>query len=481
MPMPTARSTNRSARRRSDVIVVGGGLSGLACAADLLDRGLSVVILEASPRLGGRVCTDRRNGFQLDRGFQVLLEAYPETRARLDCGALDLRPFPSGATVRVDGAFHSTPNPFRRPSEIGAALRSPVGTFRDKLAVAKMALDLRRTPLDAVFGAPESSTRAALRERGFSERMIERFWRPFLGGVFLDPSLDTSSRMLDFVVKMFAEGRTVVPARGMGAIADQLADRVSGAEIRLQTSVTRVEPGRVTLESRETLAADAVVLATDGFVAGRLLGRRTPVLHRSVACMYFRTAHVPSEIADGSLVLNGAGEGPIATLVAISRVAPEYAPDGSDLISVSVVDPHAVRRYDLEREVRRQLEDWFGKRAERWDLLATYRLPRALPDQSLAAGGVAPRPVEYEPGLYVCGDHRMHGSIQGALASGGRAARVVFARLGSGAGAGVGTDLLPDRPEIGAPAEVPARDRRATRAGAAPGRGSGGRRLSRVR
>jgi phytoene dehydrogenase-like protein len=74
-----------------DVIVVGAGLAGLAAARHLQDAGRTVRVLEASERVGGRVRSDRVDGFVLDRGFQVLLTSYPEARRMLDYPALRLR------------------------------------------------------------------------------------------------------------------------------------------------------------------------------------------------------------------------------------------------------------------------------------------------------------------------------------------------------------------------------------------------------
>jgi len=74
-----------------DVLIVGGGLAGLACARALQEKGVSFEILEASDGLGGRVRTDEVDGFLLDRGFQVLLTAYPEAQRVLNYPKLDLR------------------------------------------------------------------------------------------------------------------------------------------------------------------------------------------------------------------------------------------------------------------------------------------------------------------------------------------------------------------------------------------------------
>ncbi len=198
-----------------DVLVVGAGVSGLVAAVELKRRGFSVQLLEASDGVGGRVRTDLVDGFLLDRGFQVLLTAYPEARRCLNFAALELREFEPGAIVRQGGRFHTISDPMRRPRDVIASVISPVGTANDKLLIARLTGELLGSEIDQVLSAPETTTLAALRQYGFSDRIIERFFRPFLGGIFLDPELATSSRMFRFVYRMFAQGVAAIPNRGM--------------------------------------------------------------------------------------------------------------------------------------------------------------------------------------------------------------------------------------------------------------------------
>lgn len=250
--------------RGPDVVVVGGGLAGLACALHLSEAGVSVRLLEASDGVGGRVRTDVVEGFRLDRGFQVLLTAYPETRRVLDYEALELRPFLPGALVRRDGRFHELSDPWRRPSRVLLVLLSGVGTFADRLRVARYRARVLAGSLGDLFLRPETTALERLRNEGFSDTMIDAFFRPFFGGVLLDRGLAASSRMLDFVFRMMAAGDTALPAAGMGAIPEQIARRLPEGTVRLRARVTSVSPHEVRLESGEAIAARAVVVATAG-------------------------------------------------------------------------------------------------------------------------------------------------------------------------------------------------------------------------
>ena len=163
-----------------EVVVIGGGLSGLVCGLRLQESGIDVEVLEASDAVGGRVRTDRVDGFLLDRGFQVLLDSYPEARHWLDTQALGLRPFHPGCLIHRDGRFIRLEDPFRNPSRAFPSIVSPVGSFADKLRVARLRARVTWPSLEKVLARPEMTTREALIADGFSESMIEGFFELLL-------------------------------------------------------------------------------------------------------------------------------------------------------------------------------------------------------------------------------------------------------------------------------------------------------------
>jgi phytoene dehydrogenase-like protein len=390
----------------ADVTIIGAGLAGLACAKDLIAKGLRVEILEASDRPGGRVRTDSYRGFQLDRGFQVLLTAYPECKKRLDYAALDLKPFYSGSLIWFDGKFHKVADPWRHPAEAISSLGSPIGNFADKIRVGGLRDSVRRGSIDHLFDAAETSTIAALQNRRFSPEMIDRFFRPFFGGVFLDSGLETSSRMFEFVFRMFSEGDAALPAAGMEAISRQLA---WGLPIFFDEPVGNLR----SVNSRHT------VIATEGPEAANLLGMQPPKPGRHVKCFYFAADQDP--VKEPIIVLNGEGHGPVNNFCVPSTVAPSYAPKGASLLSASVLGNAT------ELQVREHLQQWFGAQVKRWVHLRTYDIPYAQPDQSHVP--VREKPVRIRPGLYVCGDHVENSSLNGAILSGQRAAEALLSDL----------------------------------------------------
>ena len=412
---------------RTDVVIVGAGLAGLACALRLHEAGAGVRVLEASDGVGGRVRTDVVDGFRLDRGFQVLLTAYPETRRVLDYAALDLRPFLPGALVRRAGRFHELSDPWRQPGRAWRSLTAGVGSLADRLRMARFRGRVRRGSLEDLFRRPETSAAERLHAEGFSAGMIDAFFRPFFGGVLLDRSLGASSRMLEFVFRMMAEGDVALPAAGMGAIPEQMARRLPEGTLRLGARVAAVSPREVRLDSGETIAGDAVVVATDGPEAARLASLPAPG-SRPVTCLYF--AAESAAVAAPILVLDGDGTGPVNNLCFPSQVAPSYAPDGAALVSASVVGGAAsdAGHDALEAAVRRQIEGWFGAEVRAWRHLRTCRIHHAQPEQRPGTLEPVERPVRLESGLFVCGDHRDTASLHGAMLSGRRAAEAILDR-----------------------------------------------------
>lgn len=407
-----------------DVLIVGGGLAGLCCARVLQENGVKFQILEASDGLGGRVRTDEVDGFLVDRGFQVLLTAYPEAKRVLDYTRLDLKPFASGAISWYAGRMNKLIDPWRTPGAWREALRSDFGTLGDKLRIARLRNRLRGSSIEEIFARPDRSTKEALERAHFSQQTIHRFFRPFLGGILLDGELKSSSRMYEFVFKMLSEGDVALPARGMGAIPAQLAEKFPADAVRLNARVEELHENELKLAGGEILRARAVVVAAEGPSAAHLIGEVEPA-SRSITCFYYAAEEPP--VSQPVLFLNGDGAGPVNNFAVISQVAPSYAPSGKHLISTSVLGTHKLTEAQLSGFILAQMKNWFGKVASTWQLLRGYSLTHAQPQQYPGALEPPQRPVRVRPGVYVCGDHRDNASIQGAMVSGRRAAEAVLA------------------------------------------------------
>ena len=408
------------------VIVVGAGLAGLAAARELQRAGLRPLVLEGADGVGGRVRTDLVDGFRLDRGFQVFLTAYPEARRTLDLRALELREFYPGALIRTPSGLHRIADPWRRPLDAVASLNAPVGTLADKWRILRLRRRARAGALPSLWRRTDTTTAARLRDLRFSDGMVRTFLRPFLGGIFLERDLTTSARMLDFVFRMMSEGATALPAYGIEEIPRQLSAGLPFDALRLGAPVRSVSHRGVYLDTGERIEARAVIVATELAAAARLTGGAVPARPgRGVTTLYFEAPTPP--VTGPFLVLNGTGNGVINDLHVTSEVAPERAPAGRALVSVTVLGLSGDT--GIESTVRSELREWFGGEVEQWRHLRTYRIPDALPAAPPGALDPADRPHALGDGIFIAGDHRTNGSIDGALRSGRLAAEAVTETL----------------------------------------------------
>jgi len=404
-----------------DVVIVGAGLAGLSAAREIQRHGLSVIVLDSSDAVGGRVRTDIVDGFQLDRGFQVMLTAYPELQTQVDMRALDLRPFDPGALVWRNGKGHAVSDPFRKPQTLATTAFAPIGSVFDKARIVVLRARVLRRKSAVLLGGQDVSTDVALRAFGFSTKIINRFFRPLFGGIQLDPHLATSRRMFDVIFRSLSEGQSVLPSRGMHALPLQMASRLSEGTIHLNNRVSTVDGTKVTLASGESITARAVVVATDGPTASSLLG--IPIVEsRKVGCVYFSADAPPTK--EKYVVLDGTGNGPVLNVAVISNVAPSYAPADKHLIVAALP---GVTDGDLEAMSRQQLRSWWGPQVDSWKHLRTYVINHGGPVQKPP---FSPKQrVDLGNGLFVCGDHRDTGSIQGAMFSGRRCGEAVVRSL----------------------------------------------------
>ena len=415
-----ARPGDATLPKHAEIVIVGAGLAGLAAGRALHAAGRDVRLLEASDGVGGRVRTDEVDGFRLDRGFQVLLTAYPELK-QFELDRLDLRRFEPGALVWDGTSTHLIGDPIRRPSTLLKTGLAPIGSVTDKLRILNQRVRLTRTSAPDLLRQDDVSTLEALRRQGFSARIIERFFRPLVGGIQLDPSLQTSRRMFDVILRSLIEGDVAVPAGGMGTIPLQLADHLPNRSIHLNTEVVAVAPHEVTMEGGRRITADRVVVAVEGPRASSLLGL-PPVESNPSSCVWFAAEKAP--IDDRYIVLDGTGDGPALNTSVMSNVAPEYAPPGSALIAAAcpgVLDP------DIEPAVRAQLRRMWGPSVDTWRHLRTDAIFHGQPQQHPP---FSPKQrVALGDDMFVCGDHRDTASIQGALYSGRRCGEAVVASL----------------------------------------------------
>lgn len=413
-----------------DIIVVGAGLAGLAAARQLSEHGIDVLVLETADDVGGRVRTDEVDGLLLDRGFQLYNPAYPEAARVLDHAALDLQPFVPGVIAITPRGPVRLGDPRRRPRWAPDALTSASGSLAGKLRFARYAWRASRTSAGELANATDVSAEVTLRSAGIDDVLLETVLRPFLAGVFLEDRLATSRRFLDLVLTSFVRGIPSVPAAGMGAIPHQLHDRLPEGTVRLGSGVRSVDDGLVRTDEGE-LTARAIIVATDPPTAATLLPGLDVPEGRAVTTWYYVADGDPSLLTGGDAVLVVGGAGPVLNTVVLTHAARDYASGGRALVSASALGVRDDAASELE--VRAQLAVMYGVSTQAWEPVRAYAIPYALP--AMLPPLDIHRPVALSEWLFVAGDHRDTGSIQGAMVSGRRAADAARKAIGHRAAA----------------------------------------------
>lgn len=446
---------------QADVVIVGAGVAGLSAAHRLTSAGVTTAVLEAAPYVGGRMATDKVDGFRLDRIGQLLSTSYPELRLTPGLDALVLRPFAPGVLVHSDGrryragaplggggargalgavrALASAPRQTRTSrsprtvtsalARTGAPLGGTVGgAFGGAVDQARLGAALTRlagVPVERLLARPELPAARALANRGLPARTIEGFLRPLLAALLCDPELTTSSRCADLALRSFASGRLCVPEGGADTLPELLARALPPGTVHTGVRVTSIATNLVTTADHGELRCRAVLVATDARAAAALLpGLRVPDFH-PVTVVHHTADEAPATGA--FLLLDADRRGPVAHSAVVSRVDPSRSPAGRPLISSTVL---GTPPEDVDTTVRTHLARLYGTSTTRWETLAVHHTAEAVP--AMRPPHDLRRPVRLLAGLYVCGDHRDTSTVQGALHSGHRAASAILTDLGAG-------------------------------------------------
>jgi phytoene dehydrogenase-like protein len=438
---------------QADVVIVGAGVAGLSAAHRLTSAGVTTAVLEAAPYAGGRMSTEKVDGFRLDRIGQLLSTSYPELRLTPGLDALALRPFAPGVLLHSDGrrqragavpsavgarrargalhavrALASAPRAASVRGVPGTVPRvragAPLGTPVDQARLGAALARLASSPVERLLARPELPAAQALAARGVPARTVDGFLRPLLAALLCDPELTTSSRCADLALRAFASGRLCVPEGGAEALPELLARALPPGTVHTGVRVTSVATTSVTTAEHGEIRCRAVLVATDARTAADLLpGLRVPDFH-PVTVVHHTTDEPPTTGA--SLLLDADRGGPVAHTAVISQVDPSRAPAGRALISSTVLGTPPP---DIDTAVPMHLSRLYGTSTTRWETLAVQHTPEAVP--AMRPPHDLRRPVRLLAGLYVCGDHRDTSTVQGALHSAHRAAAAILTDLGA--------------------------------------------------
>ena len=390
------------------VCIVGAGVSGLACALRLHRAGVPVRVFEAENRVGGRVGSEFVDGFRFDHGFQVLLDSYEELAGVLDVPALNLRSFEPGCVVKWRGDFYPLFDPVRRPSAVPRMMAKMIGSWRDWMKIVGFRARWVNRQTVRFSESPGLSVREFLERERLSSEIIDRFFRPFFGGVFLEHELSTAACFFPFIFSRFSAGSAAIPERGMQAVPDQLAAGLPADMISLGRRIAKVGVDHLVDDHGERVEAAILVDA-------RSLSADTQTLAHGAAVHFIE---VPAPLPERRTLYLGADDGSTINVIApLSDVQPSYAPAGRHLVAVTCYTCGSRSIEEIGEVARRELATWFGFQLEMVRLLGFRSIARALPRFVSPSNRVA----QQDGGRYRIGDVTEYPSLNGAL----RSARIV--------------------------------------------------------
>lgn len=410
-------------KKNAEVIIIGAGLAGLTAAKVLKAAGKSVLVLEASDGVGGRVRTDEVDGYLLDRGFQIFLTAYPEAKNLLNYEALELCKFDPGALILNMDGITKMGDPIRQPSSLVSTLLSSAATFTDKLKMLRLKVKLSGKSIEEIFSAPEITTSEYLKNEGFSGTIMNQFFLPFMTGIFLENQLSTSSRMFEFVFKMFSKGDAAIPAKGMGMIPKQLSECLSPQELLFHQNVSAVNGSSATTADGAIYQGDFVLIATDP-LRSPIRYNNSVIEYHSVSNMYFTAKKRPFEMP--LIALNTLPGRLVNNIAVMDRISTAYSKSGDTLISLSLIGEHSnVNQKELQEKVVSELKFWYPD-AISWKHLKTYHIDYALPNDDQVTNEPDYTVLQLNAQCFICGDYLMNGSINAAMKSGRLAADAII-------------------------------------------------------
>jgi protoporphyrinogen oxidase len=398
------------------VHIIGAGMSGLVAATVLEKNGFYPVVLEATDRVGGRVKTDIVEGYQLDHGFQILLTAYPAAQKYLDLDALDLQKFLPGASIFKKNEQKIIGDPLKDLSLLLPTMFSGIGSFSDKLKILKLNKYLKNKSLEAIFCFKEQSTRTYLKNYGFSDEIINDFFKPFFTGIFLEPHLKTSSRMFEFVYKMFGEGYAAIPKDGIEAIPKQLFRNLKNTTFKFNTKVTSLNGDEIMLEDNTKLESLFTIIATDiNSLVSNINNTATEwkschVLYFETECRVIRKKLI-GLIAKKELLINN---------IFYHTSLETNAQSKKELLSVTVVDDKNLAEDLLIERVKSELKKYCG--IDYGKFIKHYYIPMALPNLVDLHYDMESSNTCLAPNIFLAGDTQLNGSLNAAMISGENAA-----------------------------------------------------------
>lgn len=410
-------------KKSKKVYIIGAGISGLIAANVLEKKGIKPVIIEASDRAGGRLKTDTVQNYLLDHGFQVLLSSYSAAQKYLDYKSLNLQKLKAGACIFINGKPILFGDPLRDPKLLFSTIFSRIGTLKDKIKIAKLNYKLQKKTIEDIFEDKEFTTLQYLKQLGFSESIIDNFFSPFFTGIFLETKLETSSRMFEFVFKMFGNGYAVLPKGGIEEISKQLKNNLQKTTFQFNTKVAAINNKEITLSTNDSITSDYIIVATEPSALISNL-KNQQIKWKSCQNLYFTSSN---RIIKQPFIGLIPGDNLINNIFYPTSIKNNHK-GKSELISVTVVKNHNLSEEELIHQVKKELNE--NCKIRDLKFLKLYDITKALPNLDNLQNEISPTETKLKDGIFLAGDVLLNGSLNAAMIAGERAAEGVLEAMG---------------------------------------------------
>ena len=393
--------------KKTDIVIIGAGIAGLACAMKLKKNNRNFIIIEQSDRVGGRVGSIKENEYIFDLGFQVYNTEYYKTNSLLNLKELKLKVFKPGASIYNGRRFEILSDPFRDPSTIFETFFSGMTTFKDKIKI----LTLKRALSSYCISEDQSedmTTLKYLESYGFSNKIINGFFKPFFSGIFLENQLETSSKFFKNVFSNFNKGYAAVPVNGMQAIPDQMVKNLNPHNLLLGNKVIEAKnPEKIVLENNEIIEAKFMVL-TGG---SNSLVNNHIVEFNSVRTFYFSSR---VKVKHPKYINLFPYDSLINNIAILSSVSENYSPEGNTLFSITIIESD-LSKSELIDIIQDKLSTYYGDEKSNYIFMKEINIKQATIKQKT---GYFDLKIEDKKNILFAGDYTTYGSIEGAVVSG---------------------------------------------------------------
>ena len=393
-------------KQNYDIIIVGAGISGLACAQKCNENSKDFLLIEKSSRIGGRVGSVKSERFIFDLGFQVYNTAYNTMNGLLKNKPEEYLPFMPGAKIMIKDSSTIISDPMRNFSKILNTIFSTAASLSDKIRVLKLKNHLSNYSIE-LDDSEDMQTIHYLRGYGFSEKIIGNFFNPFFSGIFLENKLETSSKFFKYVFSNFNSGLAVLPKNGMQEIPNQIFSNIDPSQILLNTQVEKILPGnKLELSNKSTIVFNSLILTNESCA----LAGQPSINYNSVSTAYISSNR---SFKDSRYIHLFPQDDLINNIAFVSSVSPNYAPKDKTLLSISILGKNEI--IGIDKKLKQKMVFYFGGDISDYTVEKTINTKKATLNQ---LPGFYENKIKQEGNVIFAGDHMFNGSIEGAAISG---------------------------------------------------------------